>query len=104
MRRITDKVIVLVDPFKDRAVEAKADRPFLEDDVVFGAILCAGQRQLRGGELVTHRKVVDRAGVEQERYPPVDGDGVAGDEARIAGEEAERASWIQGGVGIGDHE
>ena len=54
MRRVADQVVVLVDPFEDRAVEAEADRPLLEDDVVFGAILGARQRKLGRGELVAN--------------------------------------------------
>ena len=104
VRREAHQVIVLMDPLEDGAVEAEADRPLLEDDVVLGAILGARQRHLRGGELVAHRKVVDGAGVEQERNSPVDGHGVAGDEARVPGEEADGAGRHQRGVGVRDHE
>src|SRR2546421_6162570 len=72
MRRIADQVIVLVDALEDRAVEAEADRPFREDDVMFGAILGPRQRKFGRGELVANRKMVDGAGVEQERDPPID--------------------------------
>ena len=104
MGRIADQVIVLVDALEDRAVEAEANRPFFEDDVVLRAILGARQRKLGRGELVANRKVVDGAGVEQQRNAPVDGDGVARHEARIPGKEADRASRHQRGVGVGDHE
>ena len=104
MRSIADQVVVLVDTLEDGAVEAEANRPFREDDVVFGAILGARQRKFGRGELVANRKVVDRAGVEQERDAPVDRHGVAGYEARIPGEEADRAGRHQRGVGIADHE
>ena len=104
MRCVADQVIVLMDALEDRAVEAEADRPFWEDDVVFGAIPGARQRKFGRGELVANRKVVDRAGVEQERDAPVDRHGVAGHEARIPGEEADRAGRRQRGVGVGNHE
>ena len=71
---------------------------------MFGAIAGAGQRELRAGELVTCREVVDRARVEQERNPPIDSDRVAGDKPRIPGEEAEWAGRHHRGVGVGHHE
>src|SRR3989442_12513989 len=104
MRRIADQVIVFMDPLEGRGVKSEADRPLFEDNVVFGAVPGARQRKLGRGELVADREVVDRAGVEQERDAPVDRDGVTGYEARVPGEEADRACGLQRGAGDGDHE
>src|SRR5207237_9862001 len=67
MGRIADQVIVLVDALEDRAVEAEANRPFFEDDVVLRAIPGARQRKLGRGELVANRQVIDGASAETQR-------------------------------------
>ena len=49
-------------------------------------------------------KVVDGAGVEQQRRSPIDSDRVARDEARVPSEETDAGTRLHGGVRLADHE
>ena len=101
---VVDQVVVLVDALKNRAVQPETDGAFLEDHVVLGSIAGARQGQLRAGELPARGEVVERAGVEQERHPAVDREGVAGHEAGITREEPDTGGRHHGGVRIANQE
>ena len=102
--RKADQVIVLVHALKNRAVEAEADGALLEEDVVLGAISRPSERKLRRRELVASGKVIDSAGVEQQRKAAIDRDRVAGDETRVPSEEPHTGSRHHGAVRLADQE
>src|SRR5260370_39320514 len=90
-------------PFEDGALQSQPDRSFRKKPVGTG-VRTGTEGKLRRHEFVACGEMLDGDGVEQLRWPTIEGEAVSADESRIARVEADVVLGQHGGGGLADQE